>query len=228
MGWGNDLLNFIFPRRCHICGNSLAPHERYACSMCLSKLPRTGYHRRTMNPMEQRFAGLFPFEKASGHFFYTRDSSLSILIQDMKYRNFPQIGILLGKVMATDLYSTGFFNDIELILPIPMHFWKQAKRGYNQAEKIAEGISEIIGVPVSDALRMIRSHSTQTALIREERLANTENLFSVKKIEELEGRHILLVDDVCTTGATICSAASAIMSQCPSVKLTILTLGVTF
>lgn len=223
----DDLLNFMFPRRCHICEVTLASHERFICSHCLSKLPRSGFHRRKLNPMEERFAGIFPFERATGHFLYSRDSSLSSLIQDMKYRRFPAIGDMLGEVAATELYTTGFFSDADLIVPVPMHRWKQLKRGYNQTHHIANGISKATGIPVSLSLKAVRPHKTQTALSREERLANTAGLFCVSKPEEIEGRHVLLTDDVCTTGSTLIASAEALLKAKPR-ALTLFTLGVTF
>lgn len=177
--------------------------------------------------MEERFAGLFQFEKATGHFLYNRDSALSSLIQDMKYRHFPSIGNMLGELVAAELFSTGFFFGVELIVPVPMHYWKQIKRGYNQTHNIAEGISTITNIPVNKSLKAIRSHKTQTSLTKEKRLKNTKGIFRVVQPEEINGRHILLVDDVCTTGATLISSADAIWQAKPS-ALTILTLAVTF
>lgn len=223
-----DILNLFFPSICHICGNQLIPGERFVCGHCLSELPRTGYHRRKLNPMEERFAGHFPFERATGHFFYTRDSSLSVLIQDMKYRNFPSIGSLLGRVSGEELYSTGFFSDIDYITMVPMHFIKRARRGYNQTDYIAKGLAKATGIPVVDILKMTRPRKTQTALGAVQRMKNATNLFKVKGKPKLEGKGILLVDDVCTTGATIGAAAEAITDYCPTVRLSIFTLGVTF
>ncbi len=177
--------------------------------------------------MEERFAGIFPFERATGHFLYNREGPLSTLIQDMKYRRFPSIGNMLGETVGEELFPTGFFADAEVILPVPMHRWKQLRRGYNQTHHIAEGLSKATGIPVSLTLKATRSHKTQTALSREERLANTSGLFSVDDPEIVEGRHVLLLDDVCTTGSTIISCAEAIHKARPS-ALTILTLAVTF
>lgn len=226
--WILDLINLLLPPECHVCGTRLAPHERFICSVCLSALPRTGYHRLPMNPMEERFAGQFPFLRASGHFFYSRDSALSSLIHDMKYRHFPDIGTTLGRLAASELFPTGFFEGADVIVPVPMHFLKQARRGYNQTHKIAEGISEATGLPVCHALKATRSHRTQTSLTREQRLANTESLFTVARKEEIEGRGILLVDDICTTGATITAAANAILSAIPESTISLFTIAVTF
>ncbi|MDE6444656.1 MAG: ComF family protein [Muribaculaceae bacterium] len=226
--WLHDLLNFALPARCHICDASLAPHERFVCTHCLNALPRTGFHRRRLNPMEERFAGHFPFIKATGFLFYNRESPLSSLMQDLKYRKFPDIGTMLGQLAATELFPTGFFNDIELIVPMPMHFHKEARRGYNQTHYIAEGISRATSIPVSYPLKAIRGHRTQTSLSREERLRNTSGIFAVKDPALLNDKDILLVDDVCTTGATISEAGSAIIAAAPSCRIHILTIGVTF
>lgn len=228
MSWIQDIVNFIFPAECHICGNSLAPHEKFICAHCLQELPRTGYHRNPKNPMVERFAGQFPFVSATGHFFYSRESSLAQLIQDMKYRGFYSIGTFLGRLSAEELLITGYFNDIDYIVPVPMHFSKKLKRGYNQTDYIARGISEICGIPVLNLLKMIKRRRTQTALNRHQRLSNAENLFKVMPNFNLTYKSILLVDDVCTTGATIASAAKTITDKFPGVRLYLFTLGVTF
>lgn len=221
------LLDFLFPRKCHVCDSPLAQHERFCCSHCLSRIPRSGFHRRKLNPMEERFAGIFPFERATGHFLYNRGAPISTLIQDMKYRNFPSIGNMLGEVAATELFSTGFFSDVDIILPVPMHFWKQLRRGYNQTHNIAEGVSAATGIEISHSLKAVRGHHTQTALSREERLDNTAGLFKVDNPDVITGKHVLLLDDVCTTGSTLISAAEAVWKVRPS-ALTLFTLAVTF
>lgn len=228
MKWIDDILNLFFPAQCHLCGQELAPHERFLCTPCVEKLPRTGYHRDPRNPMEQRFAGQFPFVAATGHFFYSKDSSLSQLIQDMKYRNFPSIGVKLGKIAGKELYTAGFLSDIELIVPLPMHFLKQARRGYNQAERIASGIGEVSGLPVEKAIRMTRMRKTQTSMSREERLSNAYSLFAINRGTDLSGKGVLLVDDICTTGATMGSAAKTLADSFPGIRLYLFALGITF
>lgn len=227
-GWLNDILNFAFPATCHVCDGKLAPHERFACSHCLAALPRTGYHRRSPNPMEERLAGKAQFIKATGHFFYTRGSALSILIQDMKYRRFPGIGEMLGRIAGEELFASGFFADTDIILPVPMHFFKQARRGYNQTFHIAKGISEATGIPVSTALKASRPHKTQTSMTLQQRFDNTSGIFSLPDPSSLANKGILLIDDVCTTGSTLISAASAINKALPATSISILTIGVTF
>lgn len=226
--WLNDILNLFYPAECHICGRALSPGERFICNPCIESLPRTGYQRNPRNPMEQRFAGQFPFKSATGHFFYSRDSSLAQLIQDMKYRNFPSIGIKMGEIAGRELYTSGFLNDIDLLVPLPMHYFKKAKRGYNQAERIAKGISEATGIPVVDALKMTRQRTTQTSLSQTQRLANAESLFAAKKGFDLNQKGVLLIDDICTTGATMGAAARTLTSAFPKIELSLFALGVTF
>ena len=179
--------------------------------------------------MEQRFAGHFPFVSATAHFFYSRDSSIAKLIHDMKYRGFSKIGNLLGEISAKELFVSGFFADIEAIVPVPMHYLKKARRGYNQTDNIAQGISKVTGIPVYDILKMNRSRKTQTSLTLEQRLKNAENLFSIRDhLAKMMPESILLVDDICTTGTTLGAAATAIVRDYPNVKIYLFTIGATF
>lgn len=222
-----DFMNYIFPAECHVCECHLAPHEKYVCTHCRSRLPRSGYHRADLNPMSERMAGQVKFSRATGHFLYSKGSSFATLIHDMKYNNFPKIGDALGELVASELYSTGFFDGVDIIVPVPMHYFKQAVRGYNQTMHIAEGLGRGASIPACDALKAIRPHQTQTAMSREKRLTNTEGLFALKDSEMVKGKHVLLIDDVCTTGSTLVSAAKALWEADPS-EVSMLTLGVTF
>lgn len=178
--------------------------------------------------MEQRFAGKFPFERATGLLFYSRDSALAQLIIAMKYKRFRGIGRMLGRLAASELYPSGFFQGIDYIMPVPMHFMKKARRGYNQAEEIANGLSEGTGIPMTTDLRAVRGHKTQTALSGQDRLSNISGLFRLNHTEVYENRHILLVDDICTTGATLTAAADTVVGAVSSASISMLTIGVTF
>lgn len=223
-----DILDLMIPPRCHICGDTLMRSEEFLCHRCASTLPRTLYHSRKDNPMEMRFAGRFPFRRAAGHFFYTRGSSLASLIHDFKYRNFPSLARRLGNIMGEELKNVGFLNDVDAICPIPMHWSKKMRRGYNQTEYLAAGISEITKIPVSNDLKAIKRHSTQTHLSPLERQQNTQGIFTLRNAEKYQGKHVILLDDVCTTGATLTSAADTIMAQAPGAEISLLTLAVTF
>ncbi|MDE5790300.1 MAG: ComF family protein [Muribaculaceae bacterium] len=223
------ILDFIFPRICHVCGVTLSPQERgYVCTPCLAGLPRTLYHRQKGNPMEMRFAGLFPFERATGHFFYSSGSEVSQLIQDFKYRHFRGLARFMGETVGRELLSTGFFSDIDVIVPIPMHFLKKAQRGYNQTEEIAIGLSNAVGLPIELSLRARRSHVSQTSLSTQERKENLRDIFALRQHHSLDNKHVLLLDDVCTTGATLAEAVETIHRSCTGTRISMLTLGVTF
>lgn len=246
----SNLLDFIYPPSCHACGCALGPGERYICRSCLAALPRTMYHLSPDNLMAARFAGVFPYVRASSHFFYSRDSVLASLIHDFKYRHFPGIAVRLGEIMGGELAVAGFLSDIDAIAPVPMHVVKRARRGYNQTEQIARGLSEVSGIPVISSLRASRPHKTQTSKSLAQRRDNVSGVFSVKNPLSLAGRHILLLDDVCTTGATLTAAAETLLRAVeevsgvggqsaatlvrgydpadPKLRISLLTLGATF
>lgn len=198
------------------------------CAPCRARLPRTNYHRLPDNSMEMRFAGCFPFRRAAGHFFYSSGSDLSQLMQDLKYRRFRQLARYLGEMMGNELSSSDFLSGVDLIVPIPMHFLKKARRGYNQTEEIAKGLSKATGIEIAKALRARRPHRTQTALSLDDRRKNLNNVFALLPGCDLHGKHILLLDDVCTTGATLIEAGCTISNSSPCTEISILTIGVTF
>ena len=167
-----DIADFILPRTCHLCGCTLRDSERTFCVRCIETLPRSLYHQMPLNTMERRFAGIVPFVRATGHFIYSRNSELAAAIHDMKYRKFPSVGRRLGEIVGEELHMTGFFDGADCVAGVPMHWWKKARRGYNQTDFIAEGIGEATGLSVVSPLEAIRSHKTQTAMTLEQRLAN--------------------------------------------------------
>ena len=225
--WLSPAFDFAFPRSCHICGSRLSHGCRYICPTCLMRLPRTRFHRQPMNQMEQRFAGKFPFTNATTHFFYSSDSAMATIIHDLKYRQYRGLAKFMGEIVAKELLSTSFFTDVDAIIPVPMHQLKQARRGYNQTEEIAKGVSEILSTPILTNLKAIKPHRSQTRLSVNQRLDNLTGTFAVKNPEELHGRHILLLDDVCTTGATLTSCADTLLAAQPTLRITILSLAAT-
>ncbi len=219
-----DLFDFFLPRRCHVCGAILNDSERYLCISCRSHLPRTLYHTLPLNPMEEKLAGGVPFERATAHFYYAHDSAVAQLVQDFKYRQFPGLARELGRVVGEELLPTGFFNDIHILEPIPLHLLKYGRRGYNQAEELAIGICEATGLQLGDHLRARRYHTTQTRLSAEEREKNVSGYFAVCHGEELENLGVAVIDDVCTTGSTLRNAGAA-LSGIPGLRLYYLTLA---
>ena len=230
------MVDVLIPKECHICGEKLLPGEEFVCSPCVAKLPLTGYERywanktglnTDLNPMEQRFAGQLPLVHACAPYFYTRDSSLASLIHDFKYRGFSRLALHLGRLGATSLLSSGLFDGVGELLPVPLHWTKRLRRGYNQTEMIARGISEATGIPVGRRLKATKPHRTQTSLSSDRRLANTKGIFTLRDGEPLRGSHVMLVDDICTTGATLLSAGEAVAASLKNdVRISIFTLGV--
>lgn len=223
----SDIADFFMPRTCHLCGCRLRDTERCFCVRCEETLPRSLYHLMPMNPMERRFAGIVPFVRATGHFIYSRNSELASAIHDMKYRRFPSVGHRLGEIAGAELHMAGFFSGADCIAAVPMHWWKRSRRGYNQVDFIARGVSDATGLPVSDVLEAARGHKTQTAMTLEQRQANLSGSFRIKNPDSLRGRGLVLVDDVCTTGATLRAVASEIAAQVPDCRLYLLSMCVT-
>ncbi|MDE6523410.1 MAG: hypothetical protein K2L17_11370 [Muribaculaceae bacterium] len=223
----SDIADFFMPRTCHLCGCTLRDTERVFCVRCIETLPRSLYHLMPMNPMERRFAGLVPFVRATGHFIYSRNSELAAAIHDMKYRQFPSVGKRLGEIVGEELNMAGFFDGADCIAAVPMHWWKKAKRGYNQTDFIAEGLGMSTGLPLITPLEAIRRHKTQTAMTLQQRLENLAGTFSVIDTVSLRGKGVVLVDDVCTTGSTLRSLAEEIVTAVPDCRLYLLSLCVT-
>jgi len=172
------------------------------------------------------FWDVLPIERATSFIQYKHDSSSHNILVSLKYKHRPDIGVKMGELMAEELKDTGFFNNIDFIVPIPLHWTRYWKRGYNQSERLAVGLSNIIGIPIErKAVKRIRANATQTNLDKEQREKNVEGIFKVKDISRIHGKHILLIDDVLTTGATMISCGSAIAKADPSVKMSILTLA---
>lgn len=222
-----DLVDFFMPRTCHLCGCALRDSERVFCIRCIEMLPRSLYHRMPLNPMERRFAGIVPFVRATGHFIYSRNSDLAAAVHDMKYRKFPSVGFRLGEIVGEELNMSGFFTGADYVAGVPMHWLKQARRGYNQTDYIARGISASTGLPVIHPLEASRRHKTQTAMTLEQRMANLSGSFRVTNTVLLQGRGLVIVDDVCTTGSTLRALASEIVSVVPDCRLYLLSLCVT-
>lgn len=224
--WLKDFFRLLFPPCCSVCGNALSVHEECLCLSCLMNLPKTNYHLLDENEVEKRFWGKVPVKRASAYFHYMKGSDFDKLLFDLKYHGRREIGVVMGKYMAKELAESGFFEGIDVIIPVPLHKKKQKLRGYNQSERIAAGISIATGIPVdNNSVGRVVANSTQTRKTVWERWEGTQNIFSVLLPEKICGKHILLVDDVLTTGATIVSCAAE-MTKVENTTLSVLTLAV--
>ncbi len=224
--WLHDLLRVVYPEVCEVCGNSLVRGEEVICLQCDMNLPRTNVHKDDFNIIHERLAGKTPIERAAGYFYYYRDSDFAKLIHNAKYNGRPIIARVMARRYAHEIAADGFFDDIDVIIPVPLHRSKFIKRGYNQSELIAKGISEITSIPVANNLKAKR-HSTQTKKNSYSRWLNAQGIYTAEDADELAGKHVLIVDDVITTGATLLACCEALHKVEPSAKISILALSVT-
>lgn len=220
-----DIRDLLFPRYCKVCGKKLTVTEQHICIGCLRMLPLTHYEQDPLNPMMQCFIGYPSVQRATAWFYYTKGHAYGNLIRDAKYHNAPDTNHYLAKCAATNLLETSFFQDIDLILPVPLSHRRQRQRGYNQSDFIAKGICEVTGIPVmKNNLKRFRDNTHQARLGREARMHNVEGIFRVDNPKALAGHHVLIVDDVITTGATLSSCIDTLAAAVPSIRITLFTL----
>jgi ComF family protein len=201
-------------------------NETLICTECYVSIPRTGYHLTDENPVAELFWGRCPLEKAAAFSFYNRGSRIRRLIHNMKYKGVIEVGYELGRIYGLSLGSSGFTTGIDLIVPVPLHPSKRRIRGFNQSDIISRGIADATGLPVEyRCLIRKMASATQTRRSRYERWTNVDGIFEVTDPEKIAGRHILLVDDVITTGSTLESCANELL-KCEGVKVSIAALAV--
>lgn len=225
---GKSLQELLFPRLCTVCNRRLYDSEEYLCVHCLLRLPRTGFHLKKGNKCEQLFYGrIKPLGKASSYFFYNNESPFKKLIWDLKYHGQPEIGRFMGRMIAKDLArgEASFFKGIDLIVPVPLAKEKLKSRGYNQCDFIAMGIAEITGIPIHrNCIVRTVANESQTHKTRLERQDNVEGIFELQTEEDLRGKHVLLIDDVLTTGATLIACAST-LKDIEHIRISFLTMA---
>lgn len=226
MKWISDLIDLIFPRTCLVCGELLSPQEKDICLDCLSKLPRI--EKIHLEEIEKSFWGKISIERATSFIYYHKSSPYNNIIHNLKYKNRPEAGERLAFLAATEIAESGFFDGIDAIVPLPLSKKKERKRGYNQCDHIAEGLSRATGIPViKGAVARTTANETQTHKNRDERWKNVEGIFALTDAQKLEGKHILLIDDILTTGATLTSCAKTIQDGCEC-NISIFTLAYTY
>ena len=223
--WLDDLLWLVYPELCAACGKPLKTGEQCLCTGCRFHLPKTNFHLETENPIVKQFWGKVKVEAAASCFLFTKGEKVQNLIHELKYKKRQDVGIFLGELYGYDLKRSPVFSSVQSILPVPLHPSKLRKRGYNQSACFAEGLSKSLEVSL-DTKSLIRSTATQTQTRkhRYERFENVENVFSVAEPEQVIGKHVLLVDDVITTGSTLVSCAEALLAQ-PGTKVSIATIA---
>ncbi len=222
----DDFISLLFPRLCYACGGNLLRNENLICTECYILIPRTNYHLQEDNPVARLFWGRCKIERAAAFSFYNKDSRIRKLIHNLKYKGIREVGLELGKIYGQSLSDSDFLNGIDMIIPVPLHPSKKRIRGFNQSEIISDGFSEATGLPVCEGIleRTTRS-DTQTRRSRYDRWVNVEGIFSVTDRSKLEGKHVLIVDDVITTGSTLESCAVELLKS-EGVKVSVAALAV--
>lgn len=214
----NGFLHLLFPRLCMACEANLFVSEEMLCTKCLYHLPFTDFHLDDNNETARQLWGKIEFNHAFSMLHLAKSSPVETLLHKLKYKNQPEIGVFLGKLYAHKITSIPQY--VDYIIPVPLHRSKLRKRGYNQAGEFAKGLSLGLNIPLRQniLLREVLSVS-QTQKTKTERYDNVKNVFALNIKETLQGKHILLVDDVLTTGATICEAASLLIASGTTVSL---------
>jgi ComF family protein len=214
--YADALLHLLFPHLCSGCGNDLLPKESCLCLHCREHLPQTLFEQHQRNPIEKIFTGRLPLAAASAAFYFSKASLLQHLMHRFKYKQEKELGLQLGEIMGRQLEQSGRFAP-DALVPLPLFADREKKRGYNQAAVLCEGIAASLRVPVlTGAVIRPRATETQTRKNRVERWQNIEGQFQVSRPELIRGRHILLVDDVITTGATLEACGQALLEAGPA------------
>ena len=223
--WLSAAADIAMPRTCPVCGKTLDSDERWICRKCLAALPRTRYEDVPFNTMEQHFAGQVPIERATAYFFYEKGSPYASILHDIKYHSTPSMGRWLTARAVTDMAASRFFDGIDAVTAVPLHRSKLAQRGYNQSEYLARGFADALNIPYVEMLKAVRPHSTQTHKGAMDRWKNIQGNYALMRgAEQWAGKHILLVDDVVTTGATLIVCATE-LREIPNVTVSLFTLA---
>lgn len=220
-----SLIELFYPRLCLACQENLVSEEVSICIHCDYKLTPTNYHKTSLNPVLERFWGRVQLEHATTAYAFTKGGLLQHLIHQLKYEHKPQIGIELGKKYGNKIAQMPPYDTVDWIIPVPLHPKKKHLRGYNQADMIAKGLAFSMEKKWSpDFLIRTDNTETQTKKSRLDRFSNVENAFTIANPKEIEGKHLLLVDDVITTGATLEACAHTLL-QIEGVKISVLAIA---
>ncbi|GAO41845.1 ComF family protein [Flavihumibacter petaseus] len=224
---GSGFINLLFPHCCASCGSSLTESSAGICSSCLFSLPETGFSDPHNNPVARIFTGRIRVEAATALVNFQKKSTVQELLHQIKYGGRADAAIQLGTWMGYQLSSQNWFSTVDLLIPLPLHPSRHRKRGYNQSALLCQGIASVSRKPVlADCLIRLIATSTQTHQHRGERYQNIKEAFRIAAPEKLEGRHVLLVDDVVTTGATLEAAGNQLLN-CRELQLSICCLAYT-
>ena len=220
----DSLFHVVFPHVCDGCGSDLLNIESRLCIRCVASLPETNFEQHASNPVEKTFWGRMLLVNASAHFYFTKESLIQHLMHQFKYKGNKELGLQLGRMMGYAIKFSNRFNSIDGLVPLPLFPFKEKKRGYNQAAVLCEGMAEILSLPIFNNVITRPQHTeTQTKKGRIERWRNIEGKFFLKDPQAINNKHLLLVDDVVTTGATLEACSNELLSA-ENVRLSLATL----
>jgi ComF family protein len=219
-------MHLFYPHVCTGCGSDVIKGENLICLECVSALPHTNFGLHANNAIEKIFWGRLPLTAAMSEFYFAKGTIIQQLVHQFKYKGNKDVGLYLGEMMGSSLQNNNRFNKIDALVPLPLYADKEHKRGFNQAKILCEGISKIMNIPVimDNAVIRKRFTQTQTKKHRDERWQNVEGSFTVENIASLQDKHLLLVDDVITTGATLEACGKEILNI-NNVRLSVATLA---
>jgi ComF family protein len=221
----HDIVNMVFPNLCVSCNRPLIKNENILCLHCKVTLPETVFHEDKENIMMKRFHGRIRIEHAAALYFFSKESHVQHLLHQLKYKEKPEIGVMLGRYYGRILKNTIGFKEADYIVPVPLHPKKEHKRGYNQSLMFAKGISETMEIPMSSKALIRKTYTgTQTRKSKEERWENVSQVFKAVQTRKLRGKHMLLVDDVVTTGSTL-EACAMELFRIPDTKISLATIA---
>ena len=221
------LLDFVFPHYCKVCGHRLDPSENELCITCFLNMPRLYYRKDMINPTEKMLLTEKSLVRAASLMQYSKESDYRNILFHLKYWHHPKVGTWLASIAAMELKEKGFFDGIDCIVPLPLTWRKEMRRGYNQCTFIAKGIRRVTGLPIiSRALKRETEKTHQAGLGKYQRWKNAQDLFKVIDASLLAGKHVLIIDDVITTGATLCSLIDVMEQSIPDLKVSVFTLAI--
>jgi ComF family protein len=207
-----DFIDLIFPRNCPLCKQALFDFEPCLCTICQGMLPRANFHLHPFdNELTSKLQGLMPVHRVMAFLRFTKKGKSQALLHLLKYKNKPELGEELGRLYGLSLLEKGFAGFWDVLVAVPLHPLKKQRRGYNQSECFARGLSKVLGVPYRELLVRKKFTSTQTNKSRLERLENVDDVFALNQGQVTQGLRILLVDDILTTGATLCACAQTLL-----------------
>jgi len=210
MSFFENVFNIFFPKVCLSCNDTLSPNEQVICVTCRHDLPLTNFSIEPNNLVEKSFYGRYPIINGTALFYFYKQGTIQKIIHNLKYKNQQQVGTFIGNWLGEEILESNRFQNIDYIIPVPLHKNKLIKRGYNQVTTFGKSLSEKLNIPFKENILIRVSYTkTQTKKIRLDRWKNVQELFYVPNSNKTKNKHILLIDDVITTGATLEACCNA-------------------